>query len=138
MFSKILVPFDTSMASEEAYALAVELAEKYRAALFVLMIARPPEPMIGAQAAVDVHAVREHYKERFSALARRAGVKDVKVHFDVRTGQPAEQIVDAAGQNDVDLIVMGRRGKTAVRGWPLGAVSERVLAYASCAVLVVA
>lgn len=138
MFNKILVPFDGSMAAEQAYALAVELAEKYRATLFVLLIARPPEPMVGTHANAYLNAVREHYKERFAALGRRAGMKDLKVHFDVRIGQPAELILDAAGQNDVDLIIMGRRGKTAVRGWPLGTVSERVLTYANCAVLAVA
>ena len=138
MFNKILVAFDGSMASEEAYALAVDFAERYRSTLFVLLIARPPEPMIDTHANAYLQAVRERYKARFAALGRRAGMKDIKVHFDVRIGQPAEQIIATAGENDVDLIIMGRRGKTAVRGWPFGTVSERVLTYANCAVLAVA
>jgi nucleotide-binding universal stress UspA family protein len=138
MFSKILIPYDGSLASEEAYALAVELAEKYHSAIFVMVIARPPEPAIHFQANAYLDEVREHYKERFAGMGRRAGMKAVKVRFDIRIGHPAEEIVRAAQQDKIDLVIIGRRGKAAVQGRPLGTVSERVLTYANCAVLAVA
>lgn len=138
MFNKILVPYDGSMASEQAYALALELAVKYHSAVLVLVIARPPEPAIGIETNGYLEAVREHYKDRIAAMTRRAHTKELEVRVDIRVGHPAEQIVHTAQEDDVDLIIMGRRGKSAVRGWPLGSVSERVLTYANCAVLAVA
>jgi nucleotide-binding universal stress UspA family protein len=135
MFDKILVPYDGSMASEEAFALALELAGKYQSALIVLSVARPPEPATSPGPTPD--AVRAHYKERFGVMTRRAEAKAVKVRFDVAVGQPAEEIVDLVEKDDIDLIVMGRRGKNMLQRWHLGTVSDRVLAYAHCAVLVV-
>jgi nucleotide-binding universal stress UspA family protein len=42
-----------------------------------------------------------------------------------------------AEEHHTDLIVLGRRGLTPVQRWMLGSVSERVLRYASCPVMVV-
>ena len=55
----------------------------------------------------------------------------------VRTGSPAEEIVDAAKHVGADLIVMGSRGLSGVRSVLLGSVSDRVLHLAHCPVLVV-
>jgi len=55
----------------------------------------------------------------------------------VRTGSPAEEIVDAAKHVGADLIVLGSRGLNGVRSVLLGSVSDRVLHLAHCPVLVV-
>lgn len=52
-------------------------------------------------------------------------------------GHPAEEIVAAAGEADVDLVVVGARGLGPVKRLALGSVSERVLHQAPCSVLVV-
>jgi nucleotide-binding universal stress UspA family protein len=54
----------------------------------------------------------------------------------VRSGEPAEQIVRAAGELQVDLVVIGGRGKGAVQAILLGSVAYRVLHHAPCPVLV--
>jgi nucleotide-binding universal stress UspA family protein len=55
----------------------------------------------------------------------------------IEVGHPAEHLVAMAEREGVDLIVMGRRGRTATARWLLGSVSERVLRYAHCPVTVV-
>lgn len=138
MFDKILIPYDGSMASEQAYALAIDLAEKYGSTVFVMTIARPPEPAVRFRAESYLAEVREYYKERFTALGRRAGAKGVKVRFEIRVGHPAELIVHVIRESEIDLVIVGRRGRSIVQGWPLGTVSERILTHANCAVLAVA
>ena len=54
----------------------------------------------------------------------------------VRSGTPSDEIVRAANELDVDLIVIGGRGKGAVEAILLGSVSYRVLHHAPCPVLV--
>ena len=54
----------------------------------------------------------------------------------VRAGAPADEIVRAADELDVDLIVVGGRGKGAVEAMLLGSVAYRVLHHAPCPVLV--
>ncbi len=55
----------------------------------------------------------------------------------IRRGSAAEEIVRAAEELRVNLIVIGSRGWGAVRSVFLGSVSERVLHSAYCPVLVV-
>jgi nucleotide-binding universal stress UspA family protein len=52
-------------------------------------------------------------------------------------GLPAEEIVHVAQKMQVDLIVMGNKGRRGIDRWVLGSVSEKVLQQAECPVLVV-
>ncbi len=55
----------------------------------------------------------------------------------VRTGHPAEEIIRAAGEPGVDLVMVGSHGLAGVKRFLLGSVSEHVLKYAPCSVLIV-
>ncbi|MFH2039926.1 MAG: universal stress protein [Chloroflexota bacterium] len=52
-------------------------------------------------------------------------------------GYPAEKIIEYADQNNPDLIVIGAKGLRATLGILLGGVTQQVVEYASCPVLVV-
>lgn len=52
-------------------------------------------------------------------------------------GRPADEILAATSDKDVDLVVVGARGLGLVKRLLLGSVSERVLHEAECSVLVV-
>ncbi len=52
-------------------------------------------------------------------------------------GNPAEEIMKAASQQQADLIVMGAKGLGAIARFLIGSVSTRVVQHANCAVLVV-
>ena len=74
-----------------------------------------------------------------SAVQRMAEVFEdtsTAVQVYVRSGAPADEIVRAANELDVDLIVVSGRGKGAVGAILLGSVSYRVLHHAPCPVLV--
>jgi len=75
--------------------------------------------------------------EAFRFASREAGRRGVPLRTESRVGHPAETLVRVAEEGGYDLIILGRRGLTPVQRWMLGSVSERVLRYAPCAVLVV-
>jgi nucleotide-binding universal stress UspA family protein len=52
-------------------------------------------------------------------------------------GHPAEALTRVAARHKTDLILIGSRGATDIRRFLLGSVSRRVVAHASCPVLVV-
>ncbi len=52
-------------------------------------------------------------------------------------GNPAEEIMKTASQQQADLIVMGAQGLGAIARFLIGSVSTRVVQHANCAVLVV-
>jgi nucleotide-binding universal stress UspA family protein len=49
----------------------------------------------------------------------------------------AQSIMDAARRDDVDLIIVGKRGLTRMTGLLLGSVSQKLVSAAPCAVMVV-
>lgn len=72
--------------------------------------------------------------EKVKADAERAGIA---AEIIAAVGRPYEVIVSTAEQRGADMIVMGTHGRTGIERLFLGSVSERVVALASCAVLVV-
>src|SRR6185503_6321704 len=73
-------------------------------------------------------------------LERAAAQLDQKITRVTRatpTGDPASTIVATAAAHDVDLIVVGARGRGGMERLLLGSVSESVLGHAQCAILIV-
>jgi nucleotide-binding universal stress UspA family protein len=137
MIERILLAYDGSAPSDKAFEFAAELAGRYQAELRVLTVAQAPE--IGDE--VETEAVLENSRNYHAGLLRnledRAGRLGVKAHFELAIGHPAQQILDYAEQQGVDLIVLGHRGRGAFDRWRLGSVTHRVISYAECAVTVV-
>jgi len=138
MFRKILVGYDGSEASRKALTTALELARAFQGEVVALAVIRPPE---FAELSLEVEAAREEAQgplaKAFSAARQEAKQYGVRLQTRTAVGHPAETLVRVAEAEGFDLIVLGRRGLTQVQRWMLGSVSERVLRYASCAVMVV-
>lgn len=81
--------------------------------------------------------MQEHFKEKFTLMLQRAEKHGIAPRFSVLVGHPAEQIVRQAEEKDVDLILVGHRGKGLFERWLIGSVARVVIAYAHCAVMVV-
>jgi nucleotide-binding universal stress UspA family protein len=58
-----------------------------------------------------------------------------KVSTEVRTGNAAKEILEAARETNADLMVMGTRGRTGIAHIVMGSVAERVVRLAPCPVL---
>ena len=134
---KILLAYDGSEAADKAYRHALDLADKYGAELKVLAVASPPEFAEDVETEAILENAQEHYEKQFGPLKEQATARGFQPHFEITVGHPAEQIIYHAEQDEVDLIVMGHRGKTFLQRWLLGSVTKRVISYAHCTVLVV-
>ncbi len=55
----------------------------------------------------------------------------------LRRGDAATEIIDYVNQEKINLIVVGSRGLSKVRGWLLGSVSRKLVHYANCSILIV-
>src|SRR5205814_5380416 len=53
----------------------------------------------------------------------------------VRDGDPAEEILKLAGEQDADLLIAGARGISALERLLVGSVADRLLKHAPCSVL---
>ncbi len=72
-------------------------------------------------------------RKTLSALS----IAEERVMTEVQVGEPAEEIVDLARLEHVDLIIMGSRGLSPLSEMLLGSVSNKVLHTAPCPVMVV-
>jgi len=141
IFRHILVPTDGSSASVAAGRLAVELAVAQRARLtFVYVVDTSMVKELAAASGKMTQQIQDqlkltgkHYLNYLATLAQRHGITAEKV---VREGTPHIEIVDVARERKVDLIVMGHVGQRGPRRILIGSVTERVIEYAECPVLV--
>jgi nucleotide-binding universal stress UspA family protein len=63
--------------------------------------------------------------------------RGIAVRSEVLLGQPAEEIIDYAKDQDADLIVMCTHGRSGLGRWIFGSVTEKVLRGAKTPVLVI-
>lgn len=75
-----------------------------------------------------------HYLEN---MARRYRAPSLKIDTAVVTGSPAQGILEYVEANQVDLIVMATHGRTGIRRWVYGSVTEKCLHNTACAMLIV-
>ena len=137
VFRRILAAYDGSLQSQHATELALSLASAMHSHLLIFAVIRPPEPATRSELNAMLDDAREHYEQSFAVLRERAKQKEIDLETEIVVGHPAEQIVHRAETTQVDLIVMGRRGISSFQRWMLGSISERVLRYAHCPVMVV-
>jgi len=137
MYKRILVGYDGSKAGKKAFDNAIALAAKDKAELYVLTVVRPPEIGDDVEGEAVIENSRAYHAKLLTPLKRQVSAKDVKGHFEVAVGHPAEQIIFYADRHEVDLIVVGDRGRSKFVRLLLGSVSKQVVQYAGRAVLVV-
>lgn len=133
----ILVGHDGSRDAETAFDDALDLAALARARLSVVSVASPPEPPTEVETQAAIEAATADYEKLFESLRRQAQERQVELRTHVLVGHPADQILKTAAARGADLIVVGHRGRSAIREWVSGSTSRRVVSHANCPVLVV-
>ena len=143
MFTSIIVPIDGSKPAQNALQTACALAQAFEADLH-LVHAPQIETMafVAGSAMIDTTATTQAITEAgqsvldaATALATSQGTPPASSTLHI--GDAVEVILEIAGLNDGDLIVMGRRGLGSVASLFLGSVSQKVSQNAKCSVLTV-
>lgn len=137
MIKKILLAYDGSEPSRKALAAALDLTRKYEAELYVLTVAQPPDFGEDVETEAIIENSRNYHQRMLTPVRHLVATSGVKAQFEVAVGHPAEQIIYHADRYQVDLIVLGHRGKSLFRRLLLGSVSKQVTQYADRTVLVV-
>ena len=137
MYRKILVGYDGSASGRKAFDVALELAAKHAAELYVLSVARPPEVGDDVETEAVIENSRHYHRRMLAELKSSVATKGVRTHFEVAVGHPAEQIIYDADRHGVDLIVVGDRGRSKFARFLLGSISKQVVQYAGHPVMVV-
>jgi universal stress protein A len=155
--ARILCAVDFDVNSLAALDLACDLARHNDGTLYVLHVVASCEqadavstkrrssglnqsaiaPLV-TSARLLVECTRHFYfaQLRFDELARES-LGDVTHHLLLRTGKPAEQILDVANELKVRVVVMATNSRTGQSRLLLGSVAENVIRDSPCPVLTV-
>jgi nucleotide-binding universal stress UspA family protein len=139
---KILAPLDGSDVGESALLYAEALAASSQATVNLIQVVSPPGTVEanllgGPDWRKFVKAMRDAGENYLKSIAERFKGKDVKVTYEVLTGDPADKIVEYAADKGVSLIAMSTHGRTGLARWVLGSVADKVIHGARIPVLLV-
>jgi len=157
MFKKILVAMDLSAFGTEVFATALNLATLHQAHLLLLHVLSPEEdnsPLPIPSNLRDIYPAqgndftlsqwRQEWQDfeqeginTLQAEQQSAEKAGVTADYEQIYGNPAKTICRVAKNNDIDLIVIGRRGRSGISELMMGSVSNYVLHHAPCSVLIV-
>jgi nucleotide-binding universal stress UspA family protein len=143
MYKHILLPTDGSELSKQAIEHGIALAKAVHARVTALVVSTPLQSIV-----VDPDRVAgslEQYRQlvaehtaQYLGMVRDAAVES-GVHCDVvrvEHDHPYEAIIDAATQNDCDLVVMASHGLRGVSAIVLGSETLKVLTHTTIPILV--
>jgi nucleotide-binding universal stress UspA family protein len=138
---KILVATDFSETSDHALDYALDLARALKAEVVVLHAYELPvygfpdgAVITTADMAARIAAAAEEGLKSVVTKKRSSGVA---LRTILRTGPPAEEVNEVAGEIGADLIVIGTHGRRGLARALLGSVAEHVIRMSSRPVLVV-
>ncbi|MGA9725584.1 MAG: universal stress protein [Candidatus Binatus sp.] len=136
-YRKILCTFEFDGDSTPALLLSSALAKESDATLYVLHIARVPAQDMDVPLPFETDPRWEkEARAKLAPIVQNTLKAEVKYVIDVRSGVPDTDIVRAAHELGVDLIVMVTHGRSGLEHFVLGSVTESVLRNAPCPVLV--
>ena len=134
---RILLATDLSATSDAASSQALDLARDLDADLLVVSVIDPTNGPIPNQRRGRIDQLRADRELVARGLVTRGRDAGIRVTFLIWQGDPGEAIVDAAGSEAVDLVVVGSHGRGSMGRLLIGSVSDHVVRHAPCPVLVV-
>lgn len=143
-FERIVVSVDGSKPARAAVRFLLRLPLPSLARVTVASVV-PPLPIeaghLDPGSSPVLELVRKPLEDAATRAATEAAAPIDKAGFEVTTlvfhGTPAHEIVKLTEAKKADLVVMGSRGLTGSSRFLMGSVSEAVVKYAPCSVLVV-
>lgn len=135
---KILVTTDRSSFSEGAVREALNFSNKCNSRLYVVSVleSNPEYETIGANIYEKEERQARVYLESIQARAAKEGIYSCE--FSLLVGEdPYRLIVREAEEKNVDMIIIGRRGRRGIMKMLMGSVTAKVIGHTPCKVLVV-
>jgi nucleotide-binding universal stress UspA family protein len=142
----ILVPHDFSSSANHALAIARDEAKAHGSQVLVLHVIDLPASIkpdtaivpdaTGAPINVKDYAVRQA-EAHLDDLKTRLAKDGALITPFIRIGNPVDEINQFAGENGVDLIIMGTHGRSGLAHLLIGSVTERIVRTSRIPVLTI-
>ncbi|WP_394742378.1 universal stress protein [Natronococcus roseus] len=139
MYDNVLIATDGSDEAEGCVEHGLDVAERVGAKVHVLYVVETKASYILTVGISDdeLRSYRKYGEEIVGEVIERVSERGLSGEGVIRTGRPAEEIVEYANENDVDLVLMGKQGHGAIDRH-LGSTSEKVIRMTDTPVTIVA
>ena len=131
MVKHVLVPLDGSEGSENAFEFALEEFSDTRLTLVHVVNPKSSEKIQVTEGSIPFDDEKREeiieesatFLDEYAQDAEEHGIEATKVY---KGGEPSEEVVEYAEENEIDHIVMGSHGRSGVSRVLLGSVAEDV------------
>lgn len=140
MFKRILVAYDGSQHAKKALEVAIDIAKKYGAKIYIVEVVDTATILslsIGPVPADVIDSMRDKAKADLNDAEAKARSEGVQVETALLEGDPANAVVEYADRIGADLIITGSRGLSTIKRVLLGSVSTGIVTHSNKPVLVV-
>jgi nucleotide-binding universal stress UspA family protein len=141
LIQRILIPIDGSDHSRKVIELASDIASRYKAKVHIVHVFSPLHHQYQIQDALmqEVEKNYQKFAERIIEEAenevKKKGVESYQSA--ILRGDPAQEILQFAKENSIDLIILGSHGAGAADILMFGSVSHKVSHLARCTCITV-
>ena len=147
-FSKIVVGIDGSEESMKAAEYAISIAKLYNAELNAITVLTSDIGYIYSSPGVEsppltvkeiVLLAGDEAKKWFDEIREKANKKGIqlKTEFIVAKKSLLNTILEYVEEHNINLVVVGTRGRSGIKKMLLGSVASGLITYSSCPVLVI-
>lgn len=132
---KLLLSADGLKYSEAAINRAIGFAKSYGSEMKVISVVDVTEEFV-ARAPGALEGLVKNAKDIVEDVKKKVSSEGIKAEGIVREGEAYRVITELASKEKVGIIVMGSHGRTGLKRLLMGSVTEKVIGYAPCPVLV--
>jgi nucleotide-binding universal stress UspA family protein len=136
IFKNILLASDYSASANLAMPYAAGMARSFGATLYAMHVQEPINYALPPETWQSVELTRDMEKQ-FLVEAIRRDFPEIQPHILRGEGVVWRAIEEAIRRHDIDLVVVGTRGRAGIGKALLGSVAEEILRHAPCPVLTV-
>jgi len=133
-FAKMLLPLDGSAAGETALPYVLEIAARLKSEVRLLAVVESGRRVhtIGGLDFIrfpeqQVQKMRQELSDYLDSAVKRFRDRGIKARGELRSGHAAEEIIKSAKAAGIRLVAMSSHGKSGLREWVFGSVSNKVL-----------
>jgi nucleotide-binding universal stress UspA family protein len=135
---KIMVAYDFSDYSKEALEFAAKLADELKNDLMIVNVINQRDVDALQRAEIESAGfsadrfIKDNEKdrmERINEIVEKISVKDLSVEIKIKIGVPFRELVQTVKDSGVDLVVMGRKGRSNLAGVFFGTTAEKMFRH---------
>ena len=138
---KIMIPTDFSEYSNHALKYAISMATNFKAKLYLVHVYELPltSPMLPAEPYPTATRNEQQNDEEntLNRLADELRIKGVDTEPVFILGRPYIEIVKAARELEIDLVILATHGRKGLSHLVFGSTAERVVRLSPCPVLTI-